>query len=85
MKICICGKGGSGKSTLVGLLARELHERGKQVVVVDADESNSSLYRLLGLDHRPLPLMDLLGGNKEVRKDLRARFARGEAALRQPI
>ena len=48
MKIVICGKGGSGKSTLTALLARALKSRGKTVLVVDADESNLCLHRLLG-------------------------------------
>ena len=39
MKISICGKGGSGKSTLVTLLANQAANRGLTVLVVDADES----------------------------------------------
>ncbi len=67
-KIVLCGKGGSGKSTLVALLAHTLRSRGYRVLVLDADESNPGLHRLLGLAARPLPLMDLLGGKKSVIK-----------------
>ncbi|MBN1178530.1 MAG: P-loop NTPase [Anaerolineae bacterium] len=65
-KIAVCGKGGSGKSTLVALLARTLHDRGTRVLVVDSDESNPGLYRVLGFDRRPQPLLDLVGGKKQV-------------------
>ncbi len=36
-KIMICGRGGSGKSTLVALLARALAGRGK-VLIVDTQQ-----------------------------------------------
>jgi MinD-like ATPase involved in chromosome partitioning or flagellar assembly len=42
-KISVCGKGGSGKSTVVVLLTRGIRERGYQVLVVDSDESNPGL------------------------------------------
>jgi len=41
MKISVCGKGGSGKSTIATLLANEALNRGYRVLVVDSDESNS--------------------------------------------
>jgi CO dehydrogenase maturation factor len=34
--------------------------------VVDSDESNPGLYRMLGLDKRPVPLIELVGGKKNV-------------------
>ncbi len=71
MKIAVCGKGGSGKSTVVTLLAGELRRRGSRVVVVDSDESNSSLYRLLGLDRPPQALLELVGGKRSVQRKLR--------------
>jgi len=67
MKILICGKGGCGKSTVSALLAIGMHSRGKNVFLVDADESNIGLYRMLGLDV-PDPLMDNLGGKKGFRE-----------------
>lgn len=65
-KISVCGKGGSGKSTIVGLLAKGMRERGYQVLVVDSDESNPGLYRMLGFERRPDPLLELVGGKKNV-------------------
>jgi CO dehydrogenase maturation factor len=65
-KISVCGKGGSGKSTIVALLARCLRDSGYRVLVVDSDESNPGLYRVLGFDKRPEPLLNLVGGKKEV-------------------
>ena len=43
MKIAVCGKGGSGKSTVTALLAKELARKGKPVLVIDSDESNYGL------------------------------------------
>jgi CO dehydrogenase maturation factor len=65
-KMAVCGKGGSGKSTVVALLAHGLRDRGYRVLVVDSDESNPGLYRAFGFDKRPEPLLNLVGGKKEV-------------------
>jgi CO dehydrogenase maturation factor len=65
-KIAVCGKGGSGKSTVTALLAHGLRDRGYRVLVVDSDESNPGLYRALGFDRRPEPLLELVGGKKNV-------------------
>lgn len=65
-KISVCGKGGSGKSTIVTLLANGIRERGYRVLVVDSDESNPGLYRMLGFEKRPNPLLELVGGKKNV-------------------
>lgn len=40
MKIAVCGKGGSGKSTVTTLLGRYLAKQGKEVLIIDSDESN---------------------------------------------
>jgi CO dehydrogenase maturation factor len=71
MKISVCGKGGSGKSTIATLLANEAKRRGYRVLVVDSDESNSGLYRMLGFDQPPVPLMELLGGKKGLKEKMR--------------
>ena len=70
MKIAVCGKGGSGKSTVVTLLANEALARGYQVLVVDSDESNSGLYRMLGFDRLPVPLLELVGGKKSLKQKM---------------
>jgi CO dehydrogenase maturation factor len=71
MKISVCGKGGSGKSTMVALLAGEAQSRGYQVLVVDSDESNAGLFRILGFNQPPLPLMEIVGGKKKIISTLR--------------
>lgn len=63
MKFVVCGKGGSGKSTVSALMAREMARRGDKVLVVDTDESNFGLYKQLGLP-QPRDFMDSLGGKK---------------------
>ncbi len=67
MKISVCGKGGSGKSAIATLLANGMREKGYQVVVVDSDESNSGLYRMLGFEKPPVPILELVGGKKKVK------------------
>ncbi|MEO5722138.1 MAG: AAA family ATPase [Chthoniobacterales bacterium] len=39
MKIAIAGKGGSGKTTIAGILTRLLAERGQEVWAIDADSN----------------------------------------------
>ena len=73
MKIIICGKGGSGKSTLSVLIANGLAKRGFNVLLIDADESNTGLHHLIG-DSSPLILMDDLGGKKEFKQQLNKPF-----------
>ncbi len=70
MKISVCAKGGSGKSTIVALLANEARNRGRRVLVVDSDESNSGLYRMLGFDKPPVPLMELVGGKTSLKQKM---------------
>lgn len=70
MKIMICGKGGCGKSTLTVLLAKALAGMGKKVLIVDADESNLCLHRLLGVQ-QPEIMMDAMGGRKGTRERLK--------------
>lgn len=70
MKISVCGKGGSGKSTVVVLLADEALKRGYRVLVVDADESNAVLFRMLGFDQPPIPLMEFLGGKRGLKEKM---------------
>ncbi|GAB6095712.1 P-loop NTPase [Desulfatiferula olefinivorans] len=70
MKIIICGKGGSGKSTVSVMLARALARRNYRVLLIDADESNLGLHRLLGVD-APTVILDSLGGKRGMRERLK--------------
>jgi len=63
-KVLVCGKGGSGKSTVVALLSREL-STSNRVLVVDNDESNYLLPSLLGLSSPP-DFMNYFGGKRVI-------------------
>lgn len=60
MRIAIAGKGGTGKTTIAGTLARVLARSGRRVWAIDAD-SNPNLALTLGLSREqaaalvPLP------------------------------
>ncbi|XHH09933.1 MAG: AAA family ATPase [Candidatus Bathyarchaeia archaeon] len=71
MKILICGKGGSGKSTVASLLAKDLQKKGYRILVVDTDESNYGLSAQLGLNE-PKELMDQIGGKKALGQKMMA-------------
>jgi CO dehydrogenase maturation factor len=70
MKISVCGKGGSGKSTVVSLLANAAIAKGLKILVVDSDESNSGLFRMLGFTEPPIPLMALVGGKESIKEKM---------------
>jgi CO dehydrogenase nickel-insertion accessory protein CooC1 len=61
-RIGVFGKGGSGKSTFVVLLARSLQKCGYNVYVLDADSTNIGLAQALGIKQAPVPLLDYFGG-----------------------
>jgi len=48
MKIAVAGKGGSGKTTIAGILARLLAQHGHEVWAIDAD-SNPNLGATIGV------------------------------------
>jgi len=62
IRIGVFGKGGSGKSTFVVLLARSLRKRGYNVYVLDADSTNIGLAQALDVEQAPTPLLDYFGG-----------------------
>lgn len=67
-RILVCGKGGSGKSSIVSLFGNELTKREYKVILLDADASNpGGLFRLL-IDKKnaPKPLIEFFGGRDKV-------------------
>lgn len=68
----VCGKGGSGKSTVSVLMARAITRQYK-VFLVDSDESNVLLPSMLGVNP-PKPIVDFLGGKRSI-------FSKGEANI----
>ncbi len=47
-RLAVCGKGGSGKTSVAGILARAFARRGRRVLAIDAD-SNPNLALTLGI------------------------------------
>jgi CO dehydrogenase maturation factor len=85
MKISICGKGGSGKSVVTALLALGLKSKGYRVLVVDSDESNSGLFRLLGFHSPPTPIMQMVGGKKTLKERMAVKNSAPEAESKKEI
>jgi CO dehydrogenase maturation factor len=67
-RILVCGKGGSGKSSIVSLMANMLSSKGYKVMVLDGDASNpGGLARLMFGDKiGPKPLIQFFGGRAKV-------------------
>ncbi len=67
-RIIICGKGGSGKSSIVSLLGKELVKQNYKVILLDADASNpGGLFRLFSNDDKsPKSLIEFFGGRDTV-------------------
>ncbi len=58
MKIAVAGKGGTGKTTFAGVLARILDEKGHNVIAIDADP-DMNLHTSLGITELPTPVSRL--------------------------
>ena len=81
-KIAVAGKGGSGKTTVAGVLARLFADSGHDVLAVDADSNpnlgislgigSDATYALVGTREELLPLGPALASPME---DLVDRFA----------
>lgn len=80
--ISVSGKGGTGKSMLTALLSKVLSEKGLIVYTVDSDESNPGLYKALGFNEAPKPLMDLFGGEQKVMEELKRKLTNAESEQR---
>jgi CO dehydrogenase maturation factor len=81
-KIAVCGKGGTGKTTAVALMAGAFRELGYSVLVLDLDESNPGLRRMLGLAREPKPLMAVAESLRQGEKIKEGLFAREEMRTR---
>lgn len=73
MRIAIAGKGGSGKTTIAGTLARALAQQGREVLAIDAD-TNPNLAITLGL--ATAKASDMLG----LPRDLMARQTQADGS-----
>lgn len=62
MKIAISGKGGSGKTTIAGTLARVIARQGRSVLAIDGD-SNPNLGIILGLQPEEVDEIPVLPGD----------------------
>ena len=68
MKLAIAGKGGSGKTTFSGTMARLLARRGHRVIAIDGD-SNPNLAVTLGIPPARMSDMTTLPNNLLRRTD----------------
>lgn len=68
MRIAIAGKGGSGKTTIAGTMARLLGRSGRSVLAVDAD-TNPNLATTLGVPEAAAAAISDLPGDLLVRKE----------------
>lgn len=82
MKLSVCGKGGSGKSTVVSLLSSAAVAKGLKTLVIDSDESNAGLFQMLGFEDPPVPLMELVGGKQSLKEKMGQSDVLAEAEIR---
>ncbi len=68
MKICISGKGGTGKTTLAGTLSRLFGRDGYKVLAIDADP-NTTLASALGIPPETAEKIIPISENKELIKE----------------
>lgn len=82
MRVAFVGKGGSGKSAIVGTLARSLARRGEPVLTIDSDPMPGLAFSL-GLDRSDSPLLpdDAVVERREGEQGPRFRLRPGLEAL----
>ena len=68
MKICVSGKGGVGKTTFAGTLARLLARDGMDIIAIDADLDHN-LHSPLGLGREEVENLTPLSEMKDIIKD----------------
>ncbi len=68
MKICVSGKGGVGKTTFAGTLARLLARDGMDIIAIDADLDHN-LHSPLGLSREEVEDLTPLSEMKDIIKD----------------
>lgn len=68
MKIAITGKGGSGKTTLAGLLARAFAQDGKKVLAIDADP-DANLASAIGFSAESVAKLQPFSKMKDLAKE----------------
>jgi CO dehydrogenase nickel-insertion accessory protein CooC1 len=68
MKIRVTGKADSGKSVIAVLLAKLLTLKGYSVLLVDTDEADVGLRRMLGMNTEPVTLMEYLGSKRAIQQ-----------------
>ncbi len=78
MKVAIAGKGGSGKTSISGTMARLLARSGRRVLAIDAD-SNPNLALTLGI-----PVDEGMVAPPTLTRDMLVRTPEG-AQLAQPL
>jgi CO dehydrogenase maturation factor len=79
----VSGKGGSGKSSILTIMARILSKH-YQVYIIDSDESNALLHRILGVGS-PRPIVEYLGGKKSIFKQGEVNLLKALASADQGI
>jgi CO dehydrogenase maturation factor len=78
MKLAIAGKGGSGKTSISGTMARLLARQGHRVLAIDGD-SNPNLALTLGIPAGDMDAMPTLT------RDMLLRTETGAARLSRPL
>ena len=78
MKLAVAGKGGSGKTSISGTMARLLARGGQQVLAIDGD-SNPNLALTLGIP------AERMGDMPTLSRDMLDRTQHGGARLAKPL